>query len=145
MSENHELFATDHKELGELLDRLDTIPPAEIRKFWGQMLSGLIDLFCCELTRQGEPEEKALSQSAKLVAALAHYYGGRSCYLPVGDRLKIAIRDNMLYHDYTRGDGDISALAKRYSLTDSRIYQIVKDQMTLHRSRHQLTLFGKES
>ncbi|WP_140918673.1 Mor transcription activator family protein [Limnobaculum xujianqingii] len=143
--DNLDLFAPDHQELGELLDRLDNIPPAETGKYWGQMLAGLIDLFCCELKRQGEQEDKALSQAGKLVATLAHYYGGRSCYLPVGDRLKTAIRDNMLYHDYTRGNGDISALADRYKLTDSRVYQIVKDQMVLHRNRHQLTLFGKES
>ncbi len=139
---NLPLFADDHAELGQLLDQLDTIPEAELRARWPQLLADIVDLFHTELIRQGYDEPKARLAAGKLVGTLSHYYGGRAVYLPTGDTLKSALRDNQLFIEWSlESKGDIDSLAKKYGLTNSTVYAILRQQMALHRKRYQAELF----
>lgn len=135
------LFADDHEELGKLLDNLDNIPESELTARWPQLLADIVDLFCAELSRQGYDAPAAKLSAGKLVGVLAHYYGGRAAYLPTGDILKSALRDNQLFLEWSQSNGDIDGLAGKYSLTNSTVYAILRQQMRLHRKRYQADLF----
>lgn len=140
--DNLPLFDDDHAELGKLLDNLDAIPENELQSRWPQVLADIVDLFCAELVRQGHDEKQARHTASKLVAALSHYHGGRAVYLPTGDTFKAAIRDNLLFLEWSRESrGDIDTLAKKYGLTNHTVYAILRQQLALHRKRHQPDLF----
>lgn len=139
---NLPLFADDHAELGQLLDQLNSVPTSELQSRWPQLLADIVDLFHAELVRQGYDEPKARLAASKLVTALSHYYGGRAVYLPTGDALKAALRDNQLFIEWSlESRGDIDSLAKKYGLTNSTVYAILRQQMALHRKRYQPDLF----
>ncbi|AXG42218.1 MULTISPECIES: Mor transcription activator family protein [Photorhabdus] len=138
---NLELFDHDHKELGELLDQMDAIPSDELQTRWPQLLADIVDLFSCELQRQNTSRDKAELAACKLAGALAHYYGGRAVYLPTGDTLKIALRDNQLFNEWSCSRGEVVQLAKKYHLTHSTVYAILRQQLALHRKRYQGELF----
>ncbi|BFI48137.1 MULTISPECIES: Mor transcription activator family protein [Yersinia pseudotuberculosis complex] len=137
MNDNLPLFDDEHGELGQLLDRIDAIPLGELHARWPQLLADMIDLFCAELQRQGHDEVAARLSASKLVGALAHYYGGRAVYLPTGEALKAALRDNQLFDEWSRSRGDVDNLAKKYTLTNSTVYAILRQQSALHRKRYQ--------
>lgn len=137
---NLSLFDDNHQGLGIMLDKLDNIPSAELRDKWPQLLADIVDLFSAELQRQGYGEDEARLSGSKLVGSLAHYYGGRAVYLPTGDTLKAALRDNVLFDEWSSSKGTIEFLAKKYSLTHSTVYAILRQQMKLHRKRHQIDL-----
>lgn len=137
---NLSLFDDDHQDLGVMLDKLDNIPSSELRGKWPQLLADIVDLFAAELRRQGRTESEARLSSSKLVSALAHYYGGRAVYLPTGDTLKVALRDNVLFDEWSSSQGTVDYLAKKHSLTHSTVYAILREQMKLHRKRHQIDL-----
>lgn len=139
--ENLTLFTESDEELLRLLDRIDDIPEQEIKQLWSKLLADIYDLFVYELQRNKVPQ--AVPLAAKLAGALAFHYGGRSCYLPVGERLKIGLAHNQLFHEW-HNKVSISELAKKYGLTDSRVYQVITEQMRLHRNRHQYPLFGDD-
>lgn len=140
---NLQLFDDDHADFGLFIDALDKVVDIEsLQKNWPKLVSDFVDLFCAELQRQGITKDKAILMSAKLVAVLGHYFGGRVCYIPTGERLKQAVRDNRLFLDYQVSNGDISALAKKYDLTDSHVYFIIREQLAFHRKRYQPDLFG---
>ncbi|OCG62223.1 Mor transcription activator family protein [Gilliamella sp. Fer4-1] len=143
VDDNLKLFDDDHEELGFALDTLDNMTDViMIRKNWPRLLSEFVDLFCAELVRQGMQNEKAIITSTKLVGVLGNYFGGRVCYIPNGERLKQAIRDNRIFLDYQISDGNIAVLAKKYNLTDSHVYSIIREQLALHRKKYQPDMFG---
>lgn len=137
---NHQsdLFADDHETLGQLLDNLDKIPVNELQNKWPSILAELVDVMACELMRQGENKENAVQKSSKLAAAIGHYLGGRSTYIPTGATLKDALRDYLIYE---RFDGkNIAELTKEYKLSESHIYAIIRQQRSLLRRRYQREL-----
>ncbi|MEQ5119517.1 Mor transcription activator family protein [Morganella morganii] len=138
---NLPLFADSHEELGHMLDQLDNIPETELQSRWPQLLADIVDLFSAELARQGYDAPAARLSAGKLAGSLAHYYGGRAVYLPTGDALKAALRDNQLFLDWTLAKQDVDGLARKYSLTNSTVYAILRQQMILHRKRYQPDLF----
>lgn len=139
---NLQLFDDDHAELGLLIDTLDNmLDVVALRKNWPKLLSEFIDLFYAELCRQNMTKDKAALMAPKLAGVLGHYFGGRVCYIPSGEKLKQAIRDNRIFLDYQISNGDITALAKKYNLTDSHVYFIIREQLAFHRKKHQPDLF----
>lgn len=139
--DNLPLFDDDHADIGLLVDQLNDIPTSELQSRWPQLLADIVDLFHAELMRQGYDEPKARLAASKLVVALSHYYGGRAVYLPTGDTLKAALRDNQLFIEWSlESKGDIDVLAKKYGLTNSTVYAIIRQQLALHRKRHQIDL-----
>lgn len=53
-----------------------------------------------ELLRQNFAEDKAKKTASKLVGVMAHYFGGKSFYLPAGDKIKEALRDAQIYQEF---------------------------------------------
>lgn len=142
---NLQLFDDHHAEVGLSLDMLDNmLDVVALRKNWPKILSELVDLFYAELCRQNVAQDEAVKMAPKLVGALGYYFGGRVCYIPSGERLWRVIRDNRIFLDYQIGDGNITALAKKYKLTDSHIYFIIREQLAFHRRKLQPDFFEEQ-
>ncbi|MBU2673550.1 MULTISPECIES: Mor transcription activator family protein [Hafnia] len=122
----------------QLLDHLDNIPVADMEGQWPQMLVALMDVLEGELSRQRIAGDNR-QQARKLATALAHYMGGRPYYLPNGERLKNALRDDMIYRSF---DGrNIESLRRAHGLGQAQIYNIIAQQRALHSRRIQPELF----
>lgn len=133
------LFDDEHANVGQLFDNLDHIPNNELANRWPSLLVEVIDVMQAELLRQQVEEENAKLTACKLAGVLAHYFGGKSFYLPAGDKIKEALRDVQIYRDF---DGkNVPDLVKKYRLSESTIYAILRQQRSLQRKRHQMDLF----
>lgn len=135
---NLDLFADDHEHLGQIVDRIDLIPTAELKAKWPKALAELCDVMACELTRLGIQDPDLISR--KLAVVLAHYMGGRAYYLPTGENLLAALRDREIFEKWL-GGVHIDALAKEYRISHPQIYRSIAEQRKLHRKRHQPDLF----
>ncbi|AWW56549.1 Mor transcription activator family protein [Pasteurella multocida] len=135
MYQQNDLFADDHSIIGQLFDNLDKIPDDEILHKWPRTLTEIIDVMQAELERQGFAETDAKKTSCKLVGVMAHYFGGQSFYLPSGNILKDALRNVMIFKDF-KGN-NVPELIRKYNLSESHIYAIIREQMALQRKRHQ--------
>ncbi|EDV0940190.1 transcriptional regulator [Salmonella enterica subsp. enterica serovar Pomona] len=137
--QQNDLFEYD-PHTDALIDRLDQIPPQELVSVWPQMLGAFVDVLEHELKRQVLPEKHQRPLARKLAAALATYMGGRSYYLPNGEQLFAALRNDEIY---SRFNGkNIEALRREYGLGQVQIYKILAQQRQLHTRRHQPDLFA---
>lgn len=141
MDKQTDLFADDHEMLGQLLDNLDKIPMEELATRWPTTLAELLDVVACELVRQGEDKENAARIASKITAAIGHYLGGKSTYIPTGTVLKDALRDYLIYEQFN--GKNIPELIKEHKLSESHIYAIIRRQRALLKRRYQRELpFG---
>ena len=136
--DNLDLFADDHEQLGQLADKMDLIPTAELKAKWPKALAELCDVMACELTRLGiqDPDSK----SRKLALAISHYLGGRAYYIPNGESLFKALRDREIFERWYKRE-PIDSIATHYKLSHPLLYAIIAEQRKLHRKRHQPDLF----
>lgn len=111
------------------------IPPEEQ---WPQTLRQLFEVTAAALrhTPAGADTER---QARDVVVAIAEYLGGKRTYLPTGDSLRRAVRDVMIFR--AAGKVPASALAKRYGLTETAIFEIQQEQRQLLVGRLQGKLF----
>ena len=130
------LFDDEHADIGALFDRLDQIPSVELENRWPSLLVEVIEVMQAELLRQNFAEDKAKKTASKLVGVMAHYFGGKSFYLPAGDKIKEALRDAQIYQEFN--GKNVPELIKKYRLSESTIYAILRNQRTLQRKRHQM-------
>lgn len=133
------LFDDEHADIGALFDHLDQIPSVELENRWPSLLVEVIDVMQAELLRQNFAADKAKTTASKLVGVMAHYFGGKSFYLPAGDKIKEALRDAQIYQEFN--GKNVPALVKKYRLSESTIYAILRQQRLLQRKRHQMDLF----
>lgn len=144
MEQNQDLFADDHASLGQLVDRLDQIPPSELTAKWPKALAELVDVLACELGRGGMAPDIARAQARKLALVQAHYMGGRAYYIPTGDHLKAALRDRAIWDEFN--GRNVEELSRVYNLSVPQIYAVLATQRRLMRDVWQLKLdFGKRS
>lgn len=133
------LFDDEHADIGALFDHLDQIPSVELENRWPSLLVEVIDVMQAELLRQNFAADKAKTTASKLVGVMAHYFGGKSFYLPAGDKIKEALRDAQIYQEFN--GKNVPELVKKYRLSESTIYAILRQQRLLQRKRHQMDLF----
>lgn len=114
-------------------------PSQELTNRWPTLLVEVIDVMQAELQRQQFAETQAKLTASKLVGVMAHYFGGKSFYLPAGDKIKEALRDVQIYQEFT--GNNVRELIKKYRLSESTIYAILRTQRALQRKRHQMDLF----
>ena len=105
---------------------------------WAPMLANILSVLEVTYQRKGMDPASAFSLASASTVALADYLGGRSAYIPRGDRLKLALRDAEIYRR-ARG-GNIEQLAVEFKLTTITIYKIIKDQGRLYRAKVQWPL-----
>lgn len=116
------------------LDQMESDP-----RLWPKTLANLMAVVQHQVgCSQSITKEAAYPIARDIIAALAHYMGGRQMYLPRDDRLKRAFRDIQIYQAF---DGrNHQALAKQHRLTTAQVYNILAQQKKLHSST-QNTLF----
>jgi len=142
MDKNLDLFADDHESLGQLVDRLDQIPVAELTAKWPKALAELVDVFACELGRSGMAPELARALARKLALVQAHYMGGRAYYIPTGDHLKAALRDRAIWDEFNGRNIDL--LARKHGLSVPQTYSVVAEQRRLSRRALQGDFFTQQ-
>lgn len=130
-----DLIPTDN--LNDLLAHSDTL--ANDEKAWPKMLADLIAINVAELKEDGFEHNEAWRIAKRLIIRQSHFLGGGMVYLPRNDKLKKALRDAHLYHDFT--GNNIRELMKKYNLTQQSVYQICAEQRQLFIAKRQPQLF----
>ncbi len=140
MSEEQHDMLGDSSFSADLLDHLSDIP-LEVQKKWPRDLSALVDIYGAALKRLGYNEADSNRISRTLLAEQSMYCGGRYFYLPKGDALKKAIRDVDLHRDWSERSMQPDDLAKKYKISLTHVYRIMKEQQTYYRKKIQSDLF----
>lgn len=139
MSQN-ELFNFEDEDLEHLLENLDKVD-IDDPKAWPQTLSDMVLVVNNHLTsRLGYEKSKAIKLTKEVVTVIAHYLGGRQTYLPRDDKLKLALRDIEIWHDFT--GHNTNQLASKHGLTVTQMYAIIQTQRNLNLRRIQPELNG---
>lgn len=105
---------------------------------WPAQMAELADFAADELLRCGLDRSTARRYGCRVAARLCQEFGGARYYWPRADALARAVRDMQIWaeHDGTRdGPNGISAIARRYKLTDNQIWAILRAQRLMHRAR----------
>lgn len=127
------------EDLQRLLEEDKALP--ETQRRWPQDLVAILRLVEGVLVRRGMAKAPAFAAAAEAALEMAQYGGGRMLYLPVGHRLKLALRDAEIWR---RFDGrNHHALAQEFGLTVVSIYEVLREQRALHQRKHQGQLFDK--
>ena len=106
---------------------------------WPKMLADLIEVTLAELNDYGLHQDEAWRIAKRLITRQAHYFGGGMMYLPRNEKLKKALRDANLYHDFNGHNQ--RDLMKKYKLTQQAVYQICAEQRKLFVKKSQHELF----
>ncbi|WP_334467895.1 Mor transcription activator family protein [Arsenophonus sp. PmNCSU2021_1] len=131
----------DDTQLHALIDRIDTVDEETLQPQWPQLLAALVDVMDNELQRQGFTAPQSRPLARKMAAALAAYAGGRNYYLPKGDSLLTALRDDEIFHRWQQGT-PIETLRKAYRLGQIQIYKVIATQRQRYVKRTQPALFA---
>lgn len=130
-----ELFDDEHAAIGELFDNLDSTPLNEVEHRWPKILVEIIDVLSCELERQEFAKKEAKLTACKLVGVMAHYFGGNAVYLPSGEKMEKTLREVQMYNDFT--GNNVHELVRKYRVSQTNVYDIIRRQRALQRKRHQ--------
>lgn len=116
-------------------DMLANMPLHEQNHKWPQTVVEMIEVVNHYLEQQGHDNVNG----HQLVMNICQHLGGVQLYLPKGDGIKQLLRDITIYQQFT--GTNVKALAHQYDLTEVRIYQIIKQQRSLHIAKVQRQLF----
>ena len=120
-------------------DPLDPRLQVEIEDAWPQLLLDMLLVVQAAYTDIGAQPEQARELAFVAMRALAHYHGGRTFYLPRGDKLEQALRDVRMWDEFN--GKNIGELCTRYKLTEQRVYQVLAEQRALRQRKIQPALF----
>ena len=126
---------TPDENLAALADRAVDVP----RDKWPKLLAEMLDVVEAGFVRDGMPPIDAARLARRAMLLLARYHGGHSFYLPAGDEIERALRDDAIFRDLGRIPAD--ALARDHKLSEVRIYQIYREQKSLRLKAIQPGLF----
>ena len=108
------------------------------KHYWPGDLVELAEVIRSQLKREGVADETIYRQTERILLAMSFLCGGRNYYLPKGERIKNALRDKKIY-DAFNGNNH-RELARQFRLSEQKIYEVIRVQMQLHRSRVQHNL-----
>ena len=132
-----ELYGGESPDLVDLLEHVDASQLPEER--WPQTLADLVDVLTATFKRNGQGDDEAFAAAQKAVLAIAHYLGGRPVYLPKGDALDRALRDEQIFREANRYN--IDNIAAKLGFSRRAVEKIVARQALLHRRKLQGRLF----
>jgi Mor family transcriptional regulator len=121
----------------DLVERLDQVGATDCA--WPQTLADIVAVFAAHRRRQGLSDEAALTDAQELAVLLAEYLGGRRHYLPRGEQLRRALRDQQIYMQM--GRMPVSQIAQTHGITETQVYAIHAEQRKLFLRRRQGRLF----
>lgn len=107
---------------------------------WPKLLANMVDVANSALRRDGLPAQQAGHYARVVMLALGQYCGGVTTYIPTGDALRRALRDDAIFRRC--GKETPVDLAREYGLSEQRVYQIVGEQLALRRKAVQPDLFS---
>lgn len=110
---------------------------------WAPLLAEIYDSVEAAFRRGGHDEAGAAKLASTAVAAVAFSIGGRVVYIPRGDRLKTALRDNEIHSRWQRGAVP-EQLAEEYEVSVIQLYRIIAEQRKLHLAKTQGRLFDNQ-
>jgi len=84
---------------------------------------------------QTDEHNQKLSNS--IAIGISAYCGGRDFYLPKGDILKRALRDDEIYNLFMVEKRTIKELARKFNLSDRTVYAVIRRQSALRNSNQQ--------
>lgn len=106
---------------------------------WPATLAEMVDVIAHHMERQRKSDRTTAQTVAReITVLLARHFGGHPIYIPKGNSLDLAIRDTKIWHEFN--GRNVTELARRYKLTDMRVYSIIKVQRRLHVDRIQCQL-----
>lgn len=136
--EQDELFDALTCDPMELIERLGDEVDARI---WPERLHLLFELHRnYNVKRVGWDEARATLDARDRCILLGEYLGGRQFIIPRGDAIRRALRDKLMWHQFTGRNYD--ELAERYGLSLMQVYRIMAEQKKLHASQYQGELFA---
>lgn len=139
MTKEFDPMTADAKKLAKkLIDKMDKSVEPDTR-LWPKMLADLVDVLSEHFAQRGHPDDAAFNEAQAVILALAGYFGGRMLYLPRDTRLRLALRDNLIWQQFN--GCNVRQLGERYNLTDMQIYNILREQRQLHQKKYQMNLF----
>ncbi|RTL55623.1 MAG: hypothetical protein EKK46_06315 [Rhodocyclaceae bacterium] len=103
------------------------------RSKWPKLLADMLDVAEAALKRETVSADLAEKLARSTVLGLAIYFGGRQIYVPVGQKLRQALRDDEIYRAF--GREAVEDIAKTHGITTVRAYQINAEQRKLRRGR----------
>lgn len=130
----------DPQERKRMLEEAANLPESA----WAPQLTELVAFLEALFKRRKMPPEAAFELAREVVIEQAHAFGGRTMYLPRGDKLKIALRDAKLWRRYTGNPDQILQFARELGVTTIHVYSIINRQRRLHVGRLQGSLFPGE-
>jgi Mor family transcriptional regulator len=116
--------------------RVKIDPPSDR---WPTTLAEIIEVLRVSFMRRGLTEAAALDEAQAATLALSTWLGGRQVYLPNGERVRLAIRDRLIYLEYNGRNK--SELAARYRLTERSVETIAAEQRAIHIRKIQPDMF----
>lgn len=111
---------------------------------WAPQLTELVAFLEALFKRRKMTPEAAFAMACEVVMELSLAFGGRSQYLPRGDRLRIALRDAELWRRYRGQPRQIEQFARELGVTTIHVYALLAKQRALHLGRLQGSLFPPE-
>ncbi|MBI2313562.1 MAG: transcriptional regulator [Betaproteobacteria bacterium] len=126
-------------DMAELLAREPAADEAIDEARWPGTLAELVDVVTEHLARRGASLTAARAEAQALILLIAHHFGGQRVYLPRDTRLRLALRDNLIWQEFS--GRNVPELARRFGLTETQIYNILKEQRLLTTARRQRRLF----
>lgn len=112
---------------------------------WAPQLTEIVAYLEALFQRLEMPPEAAFRLAREVVMEMAHAFGGRSVYLPRGDRLRIALRDAELWRRYNGKAEQVEQFARQLGITSIHCYSILARQRKLHLDRLQGSLFPEQA
>lgn len=132
----NDLFGIDDQN-NDIMAHLDD-DALHQKHYWPGDLVELAEVIRSQLKREGVADETIYRQTERILLAMSFLCGGRNYYLPKGERIKNALRDKKIY-DAFNGNNH-RELARQFRLSEQKIYEVIRVQMQLHRSRVQHNL-----
>ncbi|WP_416305186.1 Mor transcription activator family protein [Neptunicella sp. SCSIO 80796] len=127
--ENQNTFAFDDN-FDDLLEHLPALTSEEQRAqaAYKEHLWALVMVTERRLTNAGYEQPEAYKLSTMIIAEIAHYQGGRSQYLPRGDKLRQELRDIHMFRLWHDKSWPVDKIHKGYcpELNQIQVYKILR-------------------
>lgn len=113
--------------------------PSDDKSGYPELLADLADQVAVKLAALGIAADKAADIGWHVAEHIREHWKGQSPYIPKGQAYDLSNRDIQIYAEFNGSNHD--ALARKYNLTEMRIYQIIKAARAAHIRKTQGALF----
>lgn len=107
-------------------DFIHTAAEPALRAFWPQRVAELVDVVQAAFVRERLPPGQAEQLAAVAVLAVAFFIGGRPVYLPVGARVRDAVRRRLIFRAWEAGE-TVAALQDRFGVSHETVYGAIRE------------------